>query len=121
MSRYIVFGIAILLGLIGGLYYGWVVNPVQGAASAPEQLREDFQADYVLMVAEIFSSEQNPEHAIEHLAFLKAENPLQAVIGALQFARDHDYAQADIRLIRDLNAALQAWDPALVLTLTPDE
>jgi hypothetical protein len=120
MTRYIIFAIAILLGLAGGLYYGWVVNPVQGGASAPELLREDFRADYVLMVAEIYHSEQNPEHAAQHLALLGPDNPLVSVNAALEFARSQPFGKADRDLLEELDAALRAWDPALVLTLTPD-
>jgi hypothetical protein len=119
MTRPILFGIAILLGLSLGLYYGWVVNPVLVVDTAPEILREDFQADYVLMVAEIFKSEQNAELAIQRLDFLGAENPLNSSIASLDFAANSGLSNADFELLDSLDSALRKWDPALEITLTP--
>lgn len=119
MQRYSFFFIAMTVALVGGLYYGWVVNPVEGLQSSTEVLREDYQADYVLMVAEIYQSEQNPDLAIERLAFLNAENPLLLISLAQEFAQDQGYPARDKQFISELDAALRAWDPRLIETFTP--
>lgn len=120
MQRYILFAIFIVTGLAGGLYFGWVLNPVQVGDTSPEILRLDFQSDYVLMVAEIYQSEQNPELAIQRLDFLGAANPLEKTTQALDFARRANFASPDILLLEQLDAALRAWDPSLEFTPTPE-
>ena len=117
--RYTFFGIAILLGLTGGLYYGWVINPVKVLDTAPDILRADFQADYVLMVAEVYQSEQNAARAIERLEFLGAANPLESSSAALEFAAGEAYSAADFALLDSLDSALRKWDPSLEFTPTP--
>jgi hypothetical protein len=117
--RYLLFGIAIVLGLAGGLYYGWVVNPVLVVDTAPDILRADFQADYVLIVAEVYQSEQNAERALERLNFLAGGNPLESMTAALDFASTSAHSKSDIALLNDLDSALRKWDPSLEFTPTP--
>ena len=119
MQRYIYFGIALVLGLIAGLYYGWVVSPVVVAESGSEHLRADYQADYALMAAEIYQSEQNPEQAIEDLELLVFENPLQAIEAAIRFGEENAYSEKDLDLLRELDAAMREWDPRLAETAAP--
>ena len=119
MTRYALFFATLLLGLAAGLYYGWVVNPVQGLPSSADVLREDYQADYVLIVAEIYQSEQNPDAAIDRLRLLKAENPLHAIAAAIHFAEQNGYVSADVERIQALDEAIRAWEPRLVETALP--
>lgn len=119
MQRYTYFLVAIMLGLMAGLYYGWVVNPVEGLQSNNDVLREDYFSDYVLMVAEIYQSEQNSDLAIARLDFLKSENPLHAISKALEFSSEEQYPAEDIELITDLDQAIRIWDPRLIETESP--
>ncbi|MDA1329530.1 MAG: hypothetical protein O3B43_00460 [Chloroflexi bacterium] len=120
MRRYIIFLAAIAIGLLTGLYYGWSVNPVQGTAGTSAQLRSDYQADYVLMVAETYRSTQNPEESVLQLAFLGEVNPVLSMDAAMTFAETNGFARQDIKILRDLYNAVLEWDPSLALTLTPD-
>lgn len=120
MSRYILFGIAILAGLIAGLYVGWELSPVDFGAGGPDQLREDYKADYALMIAEAYRAEQNIEHAVEALQLFPG-NPLHFVDNATTFAVEHNLNPQDIALLNNLHAALLAWDPDLARTPTPDD
>jgi hypothetical protein len=54
-SRLIGFFIAILVGVAGGLMLGWRFNPNETPSTRLRDLREDFKADYVLMVAETYA------------------------------------------------------------------
>ena len=119
MQRYLFFFASFVLALIAGLYYGWVINPVEGLQSSTDVLREDYFSDYVLMVAEIFQSEQNSELAILRLDFLKSENPLDAIANAIEFAEKENYPIKDLSLITVLDAAIRAWDPRLIETESP--
>ena len=119
MKRYLFFGLAMLLGLAAGLFYGWVINPVEGLGASSDGLRPDYQADYVLIVAEIYQSEQNPDLAIGRLQFLQEQNPLEAIANALEFANEGNFATADIERIDKLREDIVAWDPRLAETPQP--
>jgi hypothetical protein len=119
MTRYILFAISIALGLTASLYYGWAVRPVRVDDSAPALLREDYRADYALMVAESFAADHIIERAVEHLEWLDEENPLRPVVSALEFAQDNGYSQQDLALLAALAQGLREYDPTLAATPTP--
>lgn len=119
MNRYIAFGITILLGLVASLYFAWGGNPPEVQNAAPDLLREDFRADYALMVAEAFQVDDDVERAIEQLTFLDAENPLLPVDAALEFGQETGYDPTDISRLEALVVALRSFDPSLSATPTP--
>lgn len=110
-KRWFLFILSILAGAGLGLYYGWVISPVEYIDTIPSTLRTDYKADYCLMVAEVFESEQDVEAAARRLALLGSEPPAAIVSAALDFARLNGYAPADIQLLQDLTLALQVWQP----------
>ena len=103
--------LSILVGAGLGLYYGWVISPIEYVDTVPSTLGADYKADYSLMVAEVFESEQDVEAAARRLALLGSEPPAAIVSAALEFARQNGYAPADIQLLQDLTLALQVWQP----------
>ena len=113
MSRWFRFILAILLGVILGLLYGWVISPVQYRDTTPITLRYDYRTDYVLMIAEIFNSNQNTDQAVHQLAQLGSERPLDIVIQSLAYSAQMGYSPADMVLIQNLATALQIWQPPL--------
>ena len=123
MSRYALFGITIFLGFIFAVYYGWAVRPLAAANAAPVLLREDYRADYVVMVAEAFHADHNTERAIAALGFLGVEgepyNPYAFVSDALTFGTENDYAVVDLELLQALAAALLEFDAGFAGTPTP--
>jgi nucleoid-associated protein YgaU len=108
MSRWLKFILAILLGAALGLAYGLYLSPVEYVDTAPDTLRPDIKADYVLMVAEVFSSEQNVTLAARRLSILGSEPPDVLAAQALSYAAAQGYAQEDQILLQQLTAALQA-------------
>jgi hypothetical protein len=110
-QRWLLFALSIAVGLGLGLFYGWVVSPVQYVDTIPSTLRADFKSDYTLMVAETFQSDQDVEQAARRLANLGSQPPAQIVADALTFAQKNHYADADIALLQNLAVALQVWQP----------
>ena len=107
MDRWIRFFIVLILGAALGLLYGWVIDPVEYIDTSPDKLRDDYRADYVLMVAEIYQVEGDLTLVIERLAFLGDDTPLASVQQAILFASQAGYTVQDLRLLRDLSDALQ--------------
>jgi hypothetical protein len=122
-NRYALFGITILLGFVVAVYYGWAVRPVNTSDAEPTLLREDFRADYVLMVAEAYNADHEVERAIGALGFLSEEqeeyNPLEFVSAALAFGVDAGFSVGDLELLQQLESAIRAFDPGFAATATP--
>jgi hypothetical protein len=123
MNRYTLFGITILIGFVFAVYYGWAVRPIPAANAQPALLREDYRADYVLMVAEAYQADHNAERAIGSLGFLGSEgetyNPYAFVSDAQAFGTNNGYSVADLELLQELQAALLEFDASFAPTATP--
>jgi hypothetical protein len=102
MSRWIRFLIVIILGIVLGLLYGWLIDPIEYVDTTPETLGADFKADLVLMVAEIYHSDRDIESALQRLTLLQDPSPLESVQNAIIFAVEVGYTAEDLRLLRDL-------------------
>jgi hypothetical protein len=113
MSRLTKFLIAVLLGAAAGLFYGWVVNPVEYVDIAPVSLRVDYKTDYVLMVAEAYQVDHDLGLAVHRLALLGSTAPTDTVANALSYALQHEYASQDLSLFQLLGEDLLAWNPNL--------
>ncbi len=114
MSRWTKFLIAIAVGFAAGLFYGLVISPVEYTQTSPATLRSDYRADYVLMIAEVYHSDQNLDAAAHRLGMLGSEPPVQLADQALQFGLQSGYSANDIQLLRDLTSALQTWSSGIV-------
>jgi hypothetical protein len=108
-TRWLFILIALLTGIGIGLTYGWVIDPVDFYDLTPDTLRADYKADYVLMVAETYRTEQDPGLAARRLAIFGSQSPSAIASQGLEYARANGYADSDIALIQELVTALQAW------------
>jgi len=113
--RYIWFVISIVAGLALGLLAGWsrsldIVN------ASPATLRQDFQLDIVLMVAEIYHQDSNLPDAQRRLAFLDPDDSLRFVQQAALDAHELGYTTDDLALIV---ALAQALEPGVHFTSQP--
>ena len=109
--RWLFFALFIVVGFGLGLFYGWVLSPVQYVDTTPANLRADFRTDYTLMVAETFQRDHSTENAARHLALLGSQTPAQITSDALAYARQNKFDPDDITLLENFNAALLAGQP----------
>jgi len=96
-----------MIGIAAGLYYGWVISPVEYVDTSPDTLSIDYKTDYVLMAAEAYQVERDPALAIQRLAVLGGD-PLEMVVQAILSA-ERRYIDNDLALMRQLSEALQVW------------
>ena len=113
MNRWLKFFLVILIGVALGLVYGWVISPVKYLDTTPSTLRYDYRTDYVLMIAEIFDSNQDADQAVRQLAQLSSDPPVEIVIQSLAYGSQLGYASEDLVLIQNLATSLQIWQPNL--------
>jgi len=106
--------IALIVGTVLGLIYGWIIEPVEYIDVTPNILREDYRADYVLMVAEAHQSEQDSETTARRLAIFGSESPEQIVASTLEFAIKNNFTQNEINLLQGLLTAMQTYQPQAI-------
>ena len=113
MGRWLRFLFTIALGIFLGLLYGWLVSPVQYVNTAPSTLREDYQTDYVLMVAEAYRADNNLALAVRRLALLGGDPPEELVRQASLTGTKYSYPEQDLALMQALRRDLLTWNPAM--------
>jgi hypothetical protein len=105
-SRFFWFLVSILIGATAGLVIGWYLHPFPIGEVPLTALRSDYQADYVLMVAEIFETEKDLPKAVQRLGFLKSETPVRLVQLSVKQADELGYDRRDLELLAKLAQAL---------------
>ena len=100
------FCVSIAIGVVAGLVFGWVVEPRRFAESAPDTLRADYKADYVLMVAEVYQKDRDLTLAVSRLALLGSNLPLRSVQEAIITGSELGYTRQDLQLLGKLSQAL---------------
>lgn len=108
MRRWIFFLFSILLGVGIGLFFGWVVQPIEFTNTTYSSLRADFRTDYVLMTAETYTLEQSPPAALRRLTALSDTSALEQIRQAILFAEQAGYNDRDLEKLRSLQSALEA-------------
>ena len=106
MNRLLWFLVSIVVGIFIGVLYGWFIRPIGKAESSLDTLRDDYKADYVLMVAEIYNSEQDINLAISRLSLLGKDEPVKIVRDALELAHQLGYSPEDREMMTNLSIKL---------------
>lgn len=57
--------IALIIGIGLGIFYGWVIDPVEWVDATPELLQREYQIDHLRMVIDSYSVNLDPELAKE--------------------------------------------------------
>ncbi|NDJ54088.1 MAG: hypothetical protein GYB68_13525, partial [Chloroflexi bacterium] len=100
--------IGLALGVAGGLYYAWQVNPVQYRDIAPNQLSAEDQRSFILLVSQTYLREQDVARARVRLSWLGANDPAALVADEADSAFLSGADPAEIRALTVLAEALGA-------------
>ncbi|MBE0682216.1 MAG: hypothetical protein IH589_09905 [Anaerolineales bacterium] len=103
--------IALILGIVLGLVYGWVIDPIEYTDVPPNILREDYRADYVLMVAEAYQKDVDAETAARRLAVIGSESPALITTSMLEYASNNEFTPNEIQALQNLLTAMQTYQP----------
>ena len=63
--------LSLVIGLGGGLYYAWVVDPVVFTDASPARFSERYREEYIILVSQIYAVNQNWPLAEQRLAALE--------------------------------------------------
>jgi hypothetical protein len=70
--KWVLPGIALVVGLVLGVGYAWGINPVKWVEGTPEQLRADVQQDFLRMAIDSYSINRDVDQAIKRYQSLGA-------------------------------------------------
>lgn len=74
-QKWIMVGIAVVIGIALGLLYGWVISPVQWKDATPGLLRPDLRADYLRMAIDSYTVNKDVNLAISRYKALGDAGP----------------------------------------------
>ncbi len=98
--------IGLLLGIAAGLYYAWVVNPVEYLETAPAALRDEYKADYYSLIALAYASTDDLERAQSRLAQIPDPDYASTLSQLAQIRLAAGRPEREVRALALLAAAL---------------
>ena len=104
--RWFLFLLMIALGTGAGLYYSWILQPVDFVDATFYHLRSDYKADYVLMAAEIFHNGGPLYKAMMQLELLGEDSIDEAVSNAIESGETLGYSAIDMEMLYQLQRAV---------------
>lgn len=106
ITRYSPLLFGLILGIAVGLFYGWVIRPIQIVEPTPDTLREDYQTDLILMIAEAYETEGDLDLALQRFEHMDLGSAGEILRTAISYAQDHDYKLIDIQRLDALLSGL---------------
>ncbi|MBK8987298.1 MAG: hypothetical protein IPM39_14680 [Chloroflexi bacterium] len=113
------FLLGLVIGLIGALYYAWVIAPVVYTDASPARFSERYKAEYIYLVSESFAADGDWQRASERLAALGDEALAERVDAQLEGYLRAQRPAADIEHLAQLAQRLGAQGTAVAL-FAPD-
>ena len=100
--------VALLSGMGLGLWYGWVIDPVEYKDTDISHLAAVYRAEYVLMASQAYALDGDLDGARARLALLSIPDPASAVADVAESAIAQGGSELDIRSLARLASALGA-------------
>lgn len=104
--------IGLVLGIGLGLYIGWEAAPAEYVDANPGYLADEYQQDYVRMIAAAYAVEGDADLAQARVAGLGAEG-MEVVTAVTLDAILQQQDLAEIRQLVNLAAVLGIYSPAM--------
>jgi hypothetical protein len=118
--RGLLLAVGTLIGLAAGLYYSWVVNPVEYVDSSPASLRQNFKEDYLALIASAYAHTGDLQRTRARLASLQFEDPASALSRLAQSRLAEGRPETEVLALAQLAAVLgQRPVPGVATDLAP--
>lgn len=89
----------LVIGLILGLVYAWVIQPVEYVDTSPDSLRADFKDQYRALIAAAYVSNGDLVRALARLQLLKDEDTFRALSEQAQRTLAQDSASREAQAL----------------------
>lgn len=108
------------VGLAGGLYYAWVVNPVEYVDSAPASLRQPYRDSYLTLIAAAYAQTGDLPRAQARLSLFDDPHLTDTLAALAQRELASGGSESDAKALAQLAAALsQHATPSRAAASTP--
>jgi hypothetical protein len=108
-----------VLGIALGLFYSWVISPVEYVDAPPYALREDFKDEYRALVAAAYLYSNDLLRAEDRLAQLKDDETAQSLAIQAQRALSEGRPEAEVRALGILAMAIGEGMPPIEPNIAP--
>lgn len=98
--------LGLVIGLVGGVYYAWYLNPVNLTNISPQQLTAADQQAYVMLVSEAYLQDSNLERARLRLSSTGAKDLAALVVNQANTAYLSGADLSEVRALTVLATAL---------------
>jgi hypothetical protein len=110
-----------VLGIALGLFYSWVISPVEYVDAPPYALREDFKDEYRALVAAAYLYSNDLLRAEDRLAQLKDDETAQSLAIQAQRALSEGRPEAEVRALGILAMAIGEGMPPIEPGISPTQ
>jgi hypothetical protein len=107
--------IGLILGLAGGLFYAWLVNPVSYREATPAGLSPVFKEEYVLLVSQSYAADGDWAQVLRRLNALAEPDLTAFARGQLESALRQGRDPAQVRHMAAMAARLGVEGPAVAI------
>lgn len=105
-SRWLPLILVFAVGLAGGLYYAWVVNPVEYVDSAPASLRQPYRDSYLTLIAAAYAQTGDLARAQARLSLFDDPHLTDTLAALAQRELASGGSEADAKALAQLAAAI---------------
>lgn len=119
ISRTSLLLLGLISGLIGGLYYAWLVDPVVFVNAGPARFSNEHKAEYIYLVSQNFAATGNLPQARQRLAALDDPELDGTIVELLESSLREQRAPAMVQALAELAQALDIEAPTVAL-FVPD-
>lgn len=98
----------LLIGLVLGIVYAWLISPVEYTDTSPASLRADFKDEYRYLIAASHRVHGNLERTLARLSLLDDPEPVAALGEQAQRLLAANAPASSVRALADLAEVLQA-------------
>ncbi|MGD2027466.1 MAG: tetratricopeptide repeat protein [Anaerolineales bacterium] len=109
----------LIIGLVLGVVYVWLLTPVETIETQPEDLRADFKDAYRELIARAYLANNDLDRAETRLALLGDEDPARALSVQAQLTLSQENGDQAARALGLLAAALQGSGGAPIYADSP--
>ena len=111
--------IGVVLGIALGVYYAWVISPVEYVETAPASLRAEYKADYFTLIALAYATTGDLDRAQSRLALILDSDPASTLGQLAQTRLATGRPEREARALAMLAAALGEEPTPIASTSTP--
>ncbi len=101
------------LGIVAGLVYTWLIEPVQYTNTAPDRLRADAKREYLLLISKAYAASDDWTVALERLAGLKDPDIAATTLELAKQAIEQGKSVSTIRHLAIVASRLGASSPVV--------